>query len=785
MRLTEIRDRFPRRERQQWEVDRILVQEPRANGDETRFAIDLRVGYASMNIRMGAGSSRLGRTTPVADALVAMDAFLEGVEIERLDAWGAQLSNADLVRLLATRWFAGLRVLNLGANRISKQGIDALTKHAVATQLQELTLSYNKVGGALSKAAFPMLESLELIYCGIDDKALPKLGSAPMPQLKRLMLDGAALHTTPGKLIQADRMGDAVPEPQYATKALESFASSPMAARLNALGLGALTIGEPQAKVIGDHFEPLTQLILTSARMDAASVTALVSGKGLAALQELDLRDTFAPNYASNGELQKPAASTAEAMREIARSRFARTLKKLVLDQVVLGLKGVEALLSGSFPHLERVELRDCQLGDDGLAAIAASETQATELLLKGNAIGTRGLRALLDAPLAARLTALELQYNPVGDEGAGLIATSNRLAKLQKLSLGGVGLTDAGAIALARAPVSSQLQVLILIDNRISDLGATAFAEAKLRNLQRLHLGKNCLTGNGVATLRASYGHVALFVDEQDPSKLPPTVVDNSTMRFVEREGVVRPPVAPVPPAIREQFPYPAWVAREGANPDWIYAMSKVGDDYEIAAVEAKTGRVVKSVPAIRTPLLGCIVSRDGQWLAVKAFSDAAYVVSLQDGAATRLGDVLTHQEGGAAFCDGRVVILDCDTDGDWEGRLDVYAYRDGAWTREHALGGFFGARDELVSLAKERMIAVKGRGGLFLCAVRDKELRYLGRLPVNPVDIYDVDGRVFVQIHNRYTYELTNVDEVLDTAFATGATPNTLALGEDVWAV
>lgn len=170
---------------------------------------------------------------------------------------------------------------------------------------------------------------------------------------------------------------------------------------------------------------------------------------------------------------------------------------------------------------------------------------------------------------------------------------------------------------------------------------------------------------------------------------------------------------------------------------------------------------------------------------MSVKAFMDGAYVVDLETGSSTRLGDVLTHQKGGSNFCDGRVVILDCDTDGEWEGRLDVYGRGDdGQWRREHSVGGFWKARDEIISLAGDRLLAIKGSQGLFFCAVRGDQLRYLGQLPIPYAEAFDdQQGRTIVRVHNRYSYHLTNLDEVLDAAFARGESPTSFDLPESAW--
>lgn len=787
MAIHDVRARFPAKEREAFEIDRILIEEPRSDGQGTRFAIDLRAGYSEMNLQMGAGSPRLGRKVKTAEALVAMDAFLGGVEIERLDAFGAGLGNADVEALLETRWFAAVRALNLGANHLTKKATDALAKHPIAKQLEWLGLSYNKLGAALTKAKFPQLRSLEVVYSGIADAALAKLGTAPMPRLERLLLDGAALHSTPTKLVNANRMGDPVPVAKYSAAALSAFGKSPLARQLQVLGLGSLAIGEAEAKAIADAFEELRELDLKNAQMTAAAAAALASGGGLRALRELGLHGTFAPKYSHPSAPNAPAPETADAMRALASAPFAATLKTLDLGGVSLGPAGVAALFGGKLTALERVHLENCQVGDEGLAAIAGAETIAPILLLKSNEIGPRGVSALLESPLANQLTALDLSYNAIGDDGVKLLAASPTTPSLTKLALMGSHLTDISAEAIASSELGARLELLLLLDNRVSDAGAAALAQAALPQLTRLHLGKNCLTAQGVKALRQAYPDVALYLDEQDPSKLPPRVIGNDDMRFVEVQGLAKPQKQPAPAALRQRFPYPAWVERELTNPDFVNAMAKNEEGaYQIAVYHEPSQRLIAAEPAILSPLPVTAISEDGQWLAIKTFEDGAYAVRLRDGASTRLGDVLTHQKGGVAFCGGRIVVLDCDTEGEWEGRLDVYAPPEsgqGDWVREHSIGGFFDARDDIVALANERLLAVTGSQGLFFCAVRGSELRFLGHLPLERFEVFGLGGRVFVKVQSRFTYELTNVDEVLDRAFAAGESPGSIALGKDAW--
>ncbi len=732
MSIAALRDRFPAKQRKLWEIDRILIEEPGDAG--TRIAIDMRAGFSAGNRNMGAGTIRLGRKVRVTDALIAMTEYLGDANMGRLDVWGAQLTNANLEALLELPWFAGLHVLNLGANKLTKKGIDALMAHPVAAQLADLTLSYNKVGSALAKVSLPQLASLELVYCGLNDKALPKLGAAALPTLRRLVLAGAATHTTPAKL------GESSPDPSYSAAALSAFAAAPLAAQLTALNLGSLTIDEHGARAIGDHFDSLSELDLSGARMTAEAVAALASGTGL------------------------------------------KSLKKLVLNGCTLDPEAARGL--GGL-HVDRLELNNCRLGDDGAAALADSGATIKALLLKSNGIHARGVEALLGSALAPQLATLGLIGNPLGDDTAAVILASDRLTALRRLALNSTGLTDRVLPALTASPLLPQLEFLLLSNNRLSDAAASALAEATMPGLERLALAKNCLTNAGVQTVQRAFPSAKLFLGAQDITKLEPQIIGNAVMRFSENAALVKPRPEPVPASLREQY-LQAWIEQDVDNRDWLYLLPKNdAGTYVVGAAHGPTERVVMSDPPVANGQPELAVSADGAHLGVKAFCDGAYVVRLEDGASVRVGDVLTHQKGGVVFCDGRMVVLDCDTEADvWEGRLDVYGRRDdGTWTREHSVGGFEVARDGIVSLAGQRMFAVTGRHGVFFAAVRGDQLRFLGQLRMDTVEVFDADGRPAVRVHRKYTYELANVDEVLDAAFAEGESPKTIDLPKAAW--
>lgn len=191
----------------------------------------------------------------------------------------------------------------------------------------------------------------------------------------------------------------------------------------------------------------------------------------------------------------------------------------------------------------------------------------------------------------------------------------------------------------------------------------------------------------------------------------------------------------------------------------------------------------VVELEPALDGRMFYYEFSPCGTYCAVRAFCDGTYVIETASGACKRLGDTLTHQKGGVAWCDGRLAVLDCDTDGDWEGRLEVYGHMgDGSWAREHVIGGFWEARDELSTIADGRVLVASGGAGVLMVCVRGEEVRCLGHIPTRNAKIREVDGRIYVNA-NRFDYELTAWDEALDEAFGQGESPSHLGLEREAW--
>jgi len=461
---------------------------------------------------------------------------------------------------------------------------------------------------------------------------------------------------------------------------------------------------------------------------------------------------------------------------------FARHLGSIVLDTNVVGARGISALLAGDLPALTDLGLAQTLLGDDGCQALAEATSPVTRLRLMGNRISSKGIAELLAAPFAGQLTQLALHHNRIGDEGCELVARSERLGSLQRLSMGGTGATDKTIVALVEGPHLGRLVLLNLFDNRISDAAAVLLAQAKPAALEILVLARCGLTKRGMKAL-AQLDLKTLNVAGQDPSKLPPHIAGAPALVFeILDQGPAKTKTPPVPAELRAMYGHPNFIGI-GLQPEWAFALDKIPSGYNVAMVEVATRRVVKPEPPVEGPYFSYEFSPDGRWCGVMAPFRAVYVIDTQTGESTRLADSLDHQKSGVAWSDGCLVVLDCDTQAGWQGRLEVYAHDEQlGWQREHQVGGFWCARDSIDTIAGGRIIAIGGHEGAFLVALRGDQLRYLGQLPIQNVNLYEVDGRSYVTVKS-HTYEMTNIDEALDLAFADTAQLVKLDLGKKAW--
>jgi Leucine-rich repeat (LRR) protein len=100
------------------------------------------------------------------------------------------------------------------------------------------------------------------------------------------------------------------------------------------------------------------------------------------------------------------------------KSRLLKNPKKL--EMTALEINSAEATYLSVYPNLntvEKLDLRQNQLGDRGLEAIASSKiiVNLKELDLRNNQITRVGMKALMASPNMKNLTKLDLRLNKMG----------------------------------------------------------------------------------------------------------------------------------------------------------------------------------------------------------------------------------------------------------------------------------------------------------------------------------------------------------------------------------
>lgn len=741
-----------------------LIDEP-----DGSLALDLRAGISGIALSIG---SAYRYTNELHTALLALDGALGEVPVRRADFWNAQLGNDRFIELLSTKWAGGLEYLVIAGCELTYEALAPLSKSPTGGSLRALTLSYNDVGEGLDELRLPSLESLDLVHAGVDGDGLEALTLADLPALKALDLSYGDEYVT----IEQRADEDFLPTFHYDEPELTVFLESALADSLERLILDGVELYEPAARALGSaYLLRLASLRLRNVELGPWGLRAFAEGGGLPALERLDLAGTFGAMY-QRGQKAEPPKRAAESFEALARASFASKLRALTFDATPYEPETLRPVLR-AMSGLEELRLENANRGDSLARVVAECAPPLKALFLKGQAIGPEGLEALLSSDVARSLESLALTGSALGDRGAAMLAQAP--LEVRKLGLGQSGITDRGLDALVAAPWMKQLTVLDLAGNRLGDAASTMLASAFGPELEYLDVSWNAMSTDATSRLASALPRVEVVAGNQDPSRLPPPILDSRGLYFESADGVrfhSEPPPVPGEEVARELFPR-AEKSRVWGNDEWVVVWPSEGDKYRVVPVHLPTRRAVTFEPPIDVSRGEDAIDRSGRWFGIARFNEDVLIGDLTTGRVTPVGRVLGYL-GGVAFAGERFFVLHADSEGEWEGYLDVYARKGETWGLERTLRGFRNTHEKIFAFAEGRVLALcseYAEGGVIFVGVRPEGLRVLG-YSVIPSYIAGLSGEDFILEPDRFKYRLCGIEEALERAFAEDGEPETL---------
>jgi uncharacterized protein (TIGR02996 family) len=276
---------------------------------------------------------------------------------------------------------------------------------------------------------------------------------------------------------------------------LDRLIQSPLLARIRELDLCDNDLGNSGVKQLtaSPHFKALDSLDLALNGIDDAGVKALARASSLPGMTSLSL--------SVNNSI------TSAGVMELAESPFLSRLIALDLSGNDVDEAGVRAVVSSkTLVSLQSLRISDNPIGDGGVAALAQSEllsrlfARTTRLELRGNLIGSDGVRALAASPSASRCIALDLTHNSIGDAGLAAVVDSPQFANLRVLKAGKNQITDAGVVALRASwpRVFSAYRALDLSENLMTNYGSRMLQDFNKLGAVMLDLSRNVLPSMG-----------------------------------------------------------------------------------------------------------------------------------------------------------------------------------------------------------------------------------------------------------------------------------------------
>jgi len=416
--------------------------------------------------------------------------------VRHLDLSHNRLETRGAVTLSRPRSFDRLEHLDLTDNVLGPDAVAAILSGPMQSTLVELALAHNPIGAggvrALTAAAPPALATLDLRRCKLGAAGLAALGleTGRLDKLLRLRLGETEVHD--GDLDPLANLSD-----RLAHLDLTSMPLSPTTLR----GL-----------FVGRSWRSLRTLGLSGCRLDDTALRTLAASASMPGLCELDLSHNELAAEGLAALARAPWSATLEALDlssnppGLGASALHCTdlpdLQRLALRMVGLDAAGLERFLRGAAPpRFQRLDLANNGLDAAAADVLVASLGGADALLLGGNKLAADGLRRLLGAPWAGRLTELDVSANQIVGEAFARDLTLE-LPALERIELACNRVGNRGMVMLASQRLPC-LRELGLRFNRLAGVGEdpfwNAFAEVPLESLD---LSDNVLGDEGLRRL-------------------------------------------------------------------------------------------------------------------------------------------------------------------------------------------------------------------------------------------------------------------------------------------
>lgn len=306
------------------------------------------------------------------------------------------------------RAFERLTHIDLSANPLGADGVDALVKHSTMTQARHVNLSRTQLDAQGLHALFRSIGSLDTLVLrnnGLDVRMLDALPYTERTRVGVLDLSDNLLGASAtgalsecGWFQHVDALD--VSSNRIDTESLTHLAQASWRPSTLRLGRNLLNAWSIHELIHAPWFDTLETLDLSHNHIDDVGFGTLLCAEHLHTLRELDVRGTSLDDHAME---HWPSGMGMEGLHQ------------LDLSQNMIGDRGARAIVRDPPPHIRVLKLNGCGLSDATAMAFARSDgfDNLQRLELGANAISAKGVEALLRSTSLPKGLTLGLFGNP------------------------------------------------------------------------------------------------------------------------------------------------------------------------------------------------------------------------------------------------------------------------------------------------------------------------------------------------------------------------------------